>query len=90
MTTIPPMTHELGRHWEQPAASDMLIDDEVAVMYPAVMAKLKEYSTTIPSGKYAGKMWKAKTADGWYLRWYEDDPSDPNGLFIRKRKIVLI
>jgi hypothetical protein len=34
--------------------------------------KLLEYSTSLPSGVWVGKLWKAHRQDGnWYLMWYD-------------------
>lgn len=81
MNTIPPMTHELGRYWDQPNPARILIDDTHAVMDEATLKALHEYSTTMPTGVYEGKMWKAnrwerapggaiRMTDRWLLRWY--------------------
>lgn len=68
---IPPMTDPLGRHWQQPAAEGILIDDTFAVMDSQTYRALAEYSGSVPSGVYPGKMWKAVTQDGRkFLRWY--------------------
>ena len=87
---IPVITDPLGKYWDQPSLDDIAIDDDVAMMTPKAFDELLDYSASIPSGKYAGKMWKACYRDGWYLRWYEDDPEDASSLFIRRRKIVVV
>lgn len=82
--TIPPMTHPLGRHWRQPAASRILIDDTHALMDRETLDALLEYSGTLPTGVYPGKMWKRNgaprctdTPPRWSLCWYgESDKSD--------------
>jgi hypothetical protein len=55
---IPPITDPLGRHWRQPAATSILLDDSHAVMSAATFAGLAEYSGSFPSGVYVGKMWR--------------------------------
>jgi len=55
---IPKITDPLGRNWEQPDGSDILVDDECAVMSRKSFDKLKDYSVSQPSALYDGKMWK--------------------------------
>lgn len=89
MTSIPPMTHRLSDHWDQPPRRDIALDDLNATMSETTFARLKNYSLSIPTGKYAGKMWKCQMRDGsWRLRWYEDS-DDPNMLNVRSRNIVI-
>jgi hypothetical protein len=79
---IPSITDPLGSSWEQPAISQILIDDTHALMNTSTFKSLKEYSASNPSGVYEGKMWKRH--DGahdfdflkrggkpkWLLCWY--------------------
>ncbi|RJT26885.1 hypothetical protein [Buttiauxella izardii] len=68
---IPPMADPLGRHWQQPTAEGILIDGKHAVMDNQTFSALAEYSGSVPSGVYPGKMWKAISSDGRkFLRWY--------------------
>lgn len=68
---IPAMTDPLGRHWQQPRSEDILIDGSHAVMDRQTFCSLADYSRSMPSGVYAGKMWKAITQDGRpFLCWY--------------------
>lgn len=83
---IPPITHPLGRYWNQPKREEMLVDEIYAMMSKQTFDQLAEYSATIPTGVYAGKMWKrqatrwAKDPEGkpmhlgidWYLCWFVD------------------
>ncbi len=87
--TIPAMTNSLGRYWNQPRAEDILIDDAYAAMSNETFKKLREYSCTIPSGVYEGKMWKAYYSGEWYLRWY-DVSENPERCSIRERLIVIV
>lgn len=89
MTQIPDMTHPLGRVWDQPKRENILLDETHAVMSEKDFAELCEYSRTIPSGKYVGKMWKAKIDGKWFLVWYDYDPN-PDYLTIPSREILLI
>lgn len=90
LTFIPPITDPMGKHWKQPKVEDILIDDTTAMMTQTTFNQLAEYSTSLPSGKYAGKMWKSRGTDGWYLRWYVQDLADVNGLYIPVRKIEIL
>ena len=67
---IPPMNHPLGKHWMQPNAQDIDIDDTHALMDEKSFNELKDYSGSLPSGVYEGKMWKRKCIGRWYLFWY--------------------
>lgn len=97
-SVIPPITSPLGAHWDQPARSVILVDDTHAVMTKAAFRQLPEYSGTIPSGVYEGKMWRRH--DGvfdprckpserrWLLCWF--GPSDkPDCCSINAREILL-
>lgn len=96
--TIPPITDPLGKYWDQPDTSKILVDDTHAVMSQATFEQLAEYSTTNPSGVYHGKMWRRH--DGaydrrpnapppvWLLMWYGVDP-DPAFVKNCHRKIII-
>lgn len=87
INTIPPITDPLGRHWQQPDTTAILIDDTHAVMDSATFKRLAEYSATRPTGVYPGKMWRrhdglfdphCKPEDRrWLLMWFGecDDPT---------------
>lgn len=78
---IPVITDPLGAHWQQPEIDDIEVDDTHALMSKSSFDKLLEYSTTIPSGVYIGKMWKGQYRQGpWYLAWFSkcDDPKFVN------------
>ncbi|MBG5923696.1 hypothetical protein [Providencia rettgeri] len=88
---IPPMTNPLGKHWVQPNHENILIDDTHVIMSRKDFNSLSEYSNSIPSGVYAGKMWKAIVQDGRaFLRWFglvegRDDLCSNN-----QREIIII
>lgn len=50
---------------------------------------LREYSLTIPSGEYEGKMWKVNRGGIWYLYWYDHD-DNPSMIKIERREILLL
>lgn len=64
--------------WQQPPRESILIDKTHALMTRTTFEKLAEYSSTMPSGVYPGKLWrrhdgiydrKCKTPR-WLLCWY--------------------
>ena len=90
ITEIPPITDPLGKYWDQPPRTNILVDDKHAVMARADFGELGEYSHSIPTGVYVGKMWKAKGPDGrWWLRWYDIHP-DPDKVMIHSKEILLL
>jgi hypothetical protein len=70
------------RKMDQPDRRDIIVDDTHALMSKSAFDKLPEYSATMPTGVYVGKMWKrhdgvydsAFRASGgvpdWKLVWY--------------------
>jgi len=86
---IPEMTHKLGQYWEQPAREDIATDKTHAVMSPEDFCQLSDYSASIPSGVYPGKMWKRKNRAEWLLCWYSETENDPETNDINYRIILL-
>jgi len=81
----------LSKHWNQPKNIDIQIDDTHTLMSKESFDQLHEYSVSIPTGVYAGKMWKAHGLhDEWYLRWYEIDPMDKNMCLVKSRIIIIV
>lgn len=68
--SIPPMNNPLGSHWSQPNVQNIDIDETHALMDEKSFNELKDYSGSLPSGVYEGKMWKRKYKGSWYLAWY--------------------
>ncbi len=99
--TIPPMTHELSKAWDQPSTDRIKIDDKYAAMDEKTFKELKEYSCSQPSGVYEGKMWKANYSrhkplphqdpqpDIWYLCWFGFS-EDPNCCSNNRREIKIV
>ena len=86
---IPKMIHPLGKHWRQPKREDIAIDNTHALMSKDSFEQLHEYSMSVPTGVYEGKMWKAKYRSGWILRWFGNENAD--GLLpILNREIVVV
>lgn len=63
---------------EQPKIDELIVTPIHAYMTQKSFDSLSEYSCSIPTGVYEGKMWKAHLADhedgyktqAWFLRWY--------------------
>ena len=88
---IPECVHRLSKYWDQPKNTEVEIDDSHALMSQKSFEELPEYSCSIPTGVYAGKMWKArKSRDEWLLRWYEYDPTNPHSCRIHSRIILIV
>lgn len=92
---IPEITHELGKHWEQPHRDMMMINDTEVYMRLGTFESLKDYSRSQPSGVYEGKMWKSQvyidndTVLTWILRWFGTS-EDPNMCSNHWRRIILV
>lgn len=85
---IPDVTCELGRYWVQPPRADIMVNSSHALMSSRTLAALANYSATIPSGVYEGKMWRAQRDGAWWLRWY-DVGATPDTCRVETRKVVL-
>lgn len=91
--TIPPITHSLGRYWDQPPAEEvavMQIDQTHALLTKRAFRQLQEYTQTLPSGVYAGKMWKAQDGGRWMLRWYGIVPGRCDVCSNNQREILIV
>lgn len=86
---IPRMVDPLGKHWQQPLSDLISIYEKVAIMDKNVFGALSEYSTSLPSGVYVGKMWKRRGEPGvWYLCWYGHHPA-PDTCSVNYREIQI-
>ncbi|QFY42947.1 hypothetical protein F6R98_10260 [Candidatus Methylospira mobilis] len=88
INTIPKITDPMGKCWDQPSLQNIIIDDTHALMSNDDLNRLSEYSSSIPSGVYPGKMWRAKWRDTWLLRWYGE--SDVPGMCSNNQREILI
>jgi hypothetical protein len=88
-TLIPPITHPLGRAWDQPDRAEILVDDKHAVMSADTLKELAEYNTSIPSGVYEGKMWKRVQSSETLLCWFGPSPH-PDKCSINFRPVLLL
>ena len=91
---IPKMIDKRGKHWEQPKTKNILVDDTTAMMTLDDFNLLHEYNFSVPSGVYAGKMWKCAIGNtGKYmLRWFSDcvDEDDEGFCYTHSREIVIV
>lgn len=87
---IPRMIHPTSSYWGQPSREDVLVDDTHALMSARTLEELSEYSVTIPTGTYDGKMWKADKGGTWFLCWYFDEGFVPGRIRIGSRPIILV
>jgi hypothetical protein len=84
------MTHRLSRHWEQPNdIRDAPMDDKTVLLTPEQLKGLHEYSTSMPTGVYAGKCWKRIERNRTLLVWYGDvTPDDRCPILFRNIEVV--
>lgn len=89
---IPPMTHPLGKHWNQPQdIRQAPMDDKHVLLTPRQVHELPEYSASIPSGVYEGKCWKLIMRDNTHwLLWYANKDKDKDNCTINKREILIM
>lgn len=75
--------------WQQPGRDNIEIDNTHALMTRDTFAQLLEYSATIPTGVYVGKMWRRQTVSGWLLAWFGPG-DDPDTCSINWREVLLV
>lgn len=81
------MTHPLAAGWNQPNRKDILIDNKSALMKEEIFKQLFEYSYSLPSAVYPGKMFKKKRDGKWFLVWFSEH-KDPKKCSINNREII--
>jgi hypothetical protein len=92
---IPPMTNPLGKYWTQPGLDEVVITDKTATMTQDAFDLLHEYSSSMPTGAYEGKMWKARRfflpggEFEWALIWYGYSKIGPGYVSNNYRGIVI-
>ena len=84
---IPAITSPLGRYWDQPSRQAILVDETHTIMTRATFEQLADYSVTVPTGVYTGKMWRCGRR---WLRWYDDHPALPDRCTIHEREILVV
>ena len=99
LDVIPEMTDPMGKYWDQPSRRLIEVDTTHALMSQRTFEQLCNYSGSIPSGVYVGKMWRRH--DGlfdsrcpveerrWMLCWYGPD-KDPKLCSIHRRLILIV
>ena len=98
---IPMITSPSGEGWHQPDRTKItIVDDKTAQMTTRTFQALAEYSSSMPSGVYAGKIWRRHdgahdynfTMKGgvptWMVCWYSDSEK-PEHCTINMRLIEL-
>lgn len=95
--TIPPMTDPLSVHWEQPSLDSLVLTPERAHMTIETFERLQNYSGTVPSGVYDGKMWSANLREGHkgikerWLRWYGPSTNGDSGMCkVYQRRVYIV
>jgi len=88
LNVIPLMLDPLGKHWEQPDRTNIELTDKHAVMNESSFKALHDYSCSMPTGVYNGKMWKDKGEKDWFLKWYGLSHI-PDRCSINSRKIII-
>ena len=96
---IPPVEdgHEAHARDHQPSRAYVIVDGPYAMVDEYWFKRLPEYSASIPTGVWFGKMWKARWGDpdgmgkygGWYLRWYGPH-KNPKLAAIEQRHLVVV
>lgn len=92
---IPPMTNPLGKHWDQPALSEIVVTSKSATMGQEAFDRLLDYSGSMPTGAYEGKMWRARqyrvddVLPHWALCWYGYSKIGPGSVSNNHRWIVI-
>lgn len=76
--------------WPQPEREHITLDDTHAMMSQGSCDKLLDYSCSMPSGVWIGKMWKCKFIDSesWFLRWFGTE-SKKGFLSTHQREILI-
>ncbi|MDX4946491.1 hypothetical protein [Providencia manganoxydans] len=88
---LPAITNPLGKHWKQPNPANINIDDTHAMMSSSDYELLADYSGSVPSGVYVGKMWKAVAPSGKaFLRWFGIVPERDDVCSNNQREILIV
>jgi hypothetical protein len=94
---VPPITHPMGKHWDQPDPHAFEWHEDRVVMTREQFKALHDYSCSLPSGVYDGKMWRLTSHHGTsvpmnerrcFLRWFAPS-DDPNQCSIHSLPLVI-
>lgn len=98
LQVVPQITEPMGRNWRQPDRSRIVMDETHAFMTRRAFEELAEYSHSMPTGVYDGKMWRSQYATRrggpfalFYIHWYA--PSiigDPTMCSTMTREVVFV
>lgn len=86
------MTDKMGVHWKQPDRTRLFFSDTEVLIAKADFDLLADYSASIPSGVYPGKMWKCRydyhdESKGWAICWF--GPEEDQKCKVHHRRIVI-
>lgn len=87
---IPPITDPLGRHWQQPPRERVLVDDTHAIMSRDDFNLVPVYQASLPSGTYAGKMWRKEFRGEWWLGWYGEVVNAGTQIAVYWRRLLVV
>lgn len=90
---IPPITEPLGKYWDQPDRSQILVDSSHALMTHETLHSLADYSGSVPTGVYHGKMWRRRErydCDDWFLAWYGHSEKGQDFCSLNFRRVLLV
>lgn len=86
---VPPITDRRGNAWKQPNPKEFAFDEhnDYVLMTFKQFEQLREFSETIPTSIYSGKMWRGSD-DGqtWFLHWWDESQRTKHHL----REIILV
>jgi hypothetical protein len=69
---------------------EILVDDTHALMTPATLNALPEYSASIPTSADMGKRWKRADGRGWWMMGEYAPHEDPAIVRIIWRKVLVV
>jgi hypothetical protein len=89
LITIPEIPNPLGKEWIQPKTSEILVDNNFAVMTENTFHELLKYTLDESTELYVGKMWKSyiPKEDKYLLTWcYKSDKK----IYFEHREILIL
>ena len=86
---IPPITEPEGKCWYQPSYDELIFSDDAVMVSRDAFNRLSDYSRSIPSGVYEGKIWKSMIKDQWYLCWFGAHSTDPKLCTIYRLPLII-
>ena len=89
MNNIPAMTNPLGKYWQQPDPKNFIVSYKYVLMTQKEFDELLEYSSSVPSGVYIGKLWKSHWSGIWKLVWLSEGDKEKTYLNNNYREILI-